>query len=404
MRKDIKFMSQYFYPEPGATSELLSEIAARLSELGYKIQGLAGQPSYFGSTNLPRLIEHRGMRIKRVWSTTLNRNTVAGRVLNTFTFTLGALWDVLFTSRKTVLVAVTNPPILPWVCLAGHVLRGHRFIVVIHDLYPDIAVKLGALRDGSFIVRLWTQLNGFALRRAERVIVLGRDMQEAVAAQVKGLAHDKMVMIPNWANGREIVPQAKDNHVFLDDLGIRDRFIVQYSGNIGRFHEIETILAAAEQLQEEEFLFMFIGTGAQVNRVEEKLEKWGEDRIRLLPFQPRERLGQSLTACDVALVTLRDGLSGLAVPSKLYGILAAGKPVVVIGPEDCEAARVIKEHQCGVVVEPGDGNSLANTLKELKSNHLLCEQMGKNARNAFQQNYDLPIVVKRWSEMLEDVG
>lgn len=399
----IWFLSQYFHPEKGATSELLTGIAFGLSRAGFTIEAIAGQPSYHGSACLPRKIQAEGVLIHRVWSTTWDRRSASGRILNTVTFVLGALWEAFFSPCRALLVAVTNPPLLPWLVMFLNVLRGQRYVLLIHDVYPEIAVELGALPSHSWVTRLWKKLNGFAYRRAERIVVLGRDMQSFLAAQLPPALHERLCLIPNWADAKEIHPLPRNVHPAFSELKAQDRFVVQYSGNIGRFHEIETLVAAAQLIPTLSYLFLFIGTGAQRALVERVQVELGNDRIRLWDYQPRGQLGHSLTACDVGVVTLRAGLSGMAVPSKLYGILAAGKPVLVIGPEDCEAAQAVKEAECGLVVAPDDVKGVVTALERLRVDPELCKAMGIRSRRLFEERYDLSIVVEQWRTLLSEI-
>lgn len=399
-KPSLCFLSQYFFPEPGATSELLSEIAFRLSEEGFAVEAIAGQPSYFGPTSCPSRLRHRGVSVRRVWCTGRNRKRVLWRAANSATFSASALVRLLASSSNSVLVAVTNPPLLPWVCWAVALLRRRSYVLVIHDVYPDIAVELGALREGSLLVRMWRVLNRWAYRRATRIVVLGRDMKDRLEDDVGGEG-SKLRIIPNWADGISIRPKPSSKSAWLEELGLSGRFVVQYSGNVGRFHEVDTILRAARsKIPGTEFLF--IGTGAQADQVSEAAGQL--DCVRILPFQPRERLGQTLNACDASLVTLREGLSGLAVPSKLYGILAAGKPVIAIVPSTSEAAQVVRESHCGFVIPPGDWEELSRTVTRLRENPDLCKSLGARARRAFEERYDLAVVVGAWSDLLSHLS
>ena len=396
------FLSQYFHPEPGATSEMLSGVAVALARSGRRVGAIAAQPSYMGVSKLPRKIVYEGVRILRVWSTQMSKDSAIGRILNTLTFSLSALAAALRSPPDTIHIAVTNPPLLPWVALAASVLRGRRYCLLIHDVYPDIAVKLGALGARSPVTGLWRRLNRWSYGRAERIVVLGRDMLRVIEKELLPAARPRGVVIPNWGDGRAVVPMPRGNNELLKSLGARDRFVVQYSGNIGRFHEIETVLKAAERLSGERFLFLFIGTGRQVGAVRRAVRS--EGNVVLLPFQPRERLGETLTACDVGLVTLREGLAGLAVPSKLYGVLAAGRPLVVIAPDDSEAALVVKEERCGVIVPPGDVDRLVEVLRRMERDRSEVEAMGRAARRALERRYDLAVVARRWEALLAELG
>jgi colanic acid biosynthesis glycosyl transferase WcaI len=404
MSRRIRFISQYFMPEAGATSELLSGIASELSRLGFSVDAIAGQPTYHGASRLPRIISDQNVAVLRVWSTQWEKDSTVGRIVNTISFAVSACIAALATPRKTILLAVTNPPVNLWICWLCNRLRGVAYVLIIHDVYPDIAVKLGALTARSPVAAVWRTLNRWSYARAQRIVVLGRDMRKIILRDLPEIMQAKVVIIANWADGRQVYPVPREKHEMIRALKIEDRFIVQYSGNIGRFHEIDTVLGAAAELKGDGFFFLFIGTGAQACQVKKMIRNSGSGHIALLPFQPREMLGATLTACDVGLVTLQAGLSGLAVPSKLYGILAAGKPIIVIGPEDCEAARVVRDNRCGMVVPPGDAGALATVLRELKQDSELKERLGAAARKAFERSFDLTIVSRQWMDLLSSVG
>jgi glycosyltransferase involved in cell wall biosynthesis len=400
---DVCFLSQYFFPEPGATSEVLTEIAKQLDGPEIKVHAIAGQPSYFGKKSVDRLLFANGVEVRRVWSTQLSRMRSLGRVINSLSFALSAFVSILFTVPSgTLLIAVTNPPLLPWVCLAARLLRGHRYVVLVHDVYPDVAVRLGALSDSGLLAKTWRLLNRTAYRFSEQVVVLGRDMKQAIIRSTRTADQHKIRIIPNFADGTLIKPKMKSMHGLDLPTNIEEAFVVQYSGNIGRFHEIETILSAAKSLHNEPFLFLFIGEGQQISTVRRAAES-RLGNIVVAPFQPRENLGRTLLASDVGIVSLKPNLSGLAVPSKLYGILASGRPVVVVAPNDCEAAQVVTENDCGMVVEPGKPDELVAALRRLRSDSGLCMRLGTNARRAFEQNYDLPIVAAQWKRLIQEM-
>ena len=298
-------------------------------------------------------------------------------------------------------MAVTNPPLLPWICYAANLLSGRRYILLIHDVYPDIAVALGAEQDGATIEKLWRFLDRRALARAELVVVLGRDMRDVIASHMAPERHSRIVIIPNWADGTSVRPRNRDDIPVFDELAIRNKFVVQYSGNIGRFHEIETILDAAALLNSDDgFAFLFCGEGKQIDLVRAAARASAKRAVIHVPFQPRDKLGLTLTGCDVSLVTLKQGLAGLAVPSKLYGVLAAAKPVIVIGPAECEAARLVEEERCGAIVRPGDSQRLAELLVQLRDDPGRCAAYGGNARAVFERSYDIDLVAASWKAVV----
>ncbi len=398
----ILFLSHYFWPEEMATAEMLSGVAFSLADRGFAVEALAGQPAYHDrGGKLARLLEKSGVRVRRVWSTRLDKNTAIGRILNTATFTLSAFSACLFRKRPALLVAVTNPPLLIWTAAAVGWVRRIPVILVIHDVYPQIAVELGRLRRDGWIARLWRAINRWSYRRAEAVVVLGRDMEEKIAGEIGG-DRARIRRIPNWADPDLVAPRPRAGHPLLRKMGIGgNRFVVQYSGNIGRFHEIDTILDAARLLEGEDFLFLFIGDGARRPDIEKAMQGPGSI-VKHLPFQPKERLGEILTACDAGLVTLRGGLTGLAVPSKLYGILAAGRPVVAVVPGDSETARVVRESDCGWIVPPGDSQGLASLLRRLKDDPAGTERRGRRARDLFESRYTLRHAADAWEKLIRE--
>jgi glycosyltransferase involved in cell wall biosynthesis len=400
----IVFSSQYFMPEEGATSELLSGIAMALVRRKFIVGAIAGQPTYFRRAKIAPNFLYKGVTVKRVWSTQFGNQRQLGRILDQITFSVSVLVHLFKKPKQPLTVTVTTPPQLPWTYLAANRLTGLEYIVLIHDVYPDVATTLGVLPKGGWIERLWSKINKLTYDSAKRIVVLGHDMKRIIENVVGEETRRRITIIPNWADACSIIPLDRDTHPLLKHYNIADRFIVQYSGNIGRFHEIETILAAAKILEKDPaFLFLFIGSGQQEDLLQRAADCLECTNILMLPHQPRENLCLTLTGCDVGLVTLKEGLAGLSVPSKLYGILAAGKPVIVIGPKNCESARVVRERQCGEVVSPGDGMELAERLRALRNDPNLRGRYGKAARAALEQDYELEKVADTWETMLRSV-
>jgi len=400
MSSSLLFLSQYFWPEETATADMLSGVAFDLAAHGFRVEAIAAQPAYRRAERLPRRLEERGVAVRRLRSTRLDKNRPLGRVLNTATFAGSALLSAVMDRPRDLLLAATTPPLLPWVARIGHRLRGTPYVLLIQDVYPQIAVALGRLRAGSAAARFWRRLNRWAYRGAAAIVALGECMAEVLRSELPANQESKVAVIPNWANGDAIRPRPREGHPLLAEWQMADRFVVQYSGNIGLFHEIETVLAAAEWLRGSNVHFLFLGDGGQWPALRRAVAERRLPNVTLLPFQPRERLPLTLTACDVGLVTLKEAATGFCVPSKLYGILAAGKPVLAVMNETCEAARAVRRHECGAVVPPGDGETLAAEILRLKSERALREQMGRAAREAYEANYTLQAVAGRYAALI----
>lgn len=399
----VSFLSQYFWPEETATAELLSGVAFELTTRGMQVSAVAGQPTYHGAGRLPRYLEKDNLKIRRVPSTQCDKNRTIGRILNTLTFAASASVAATLSRDRRILIAVTNPPLLPWVARLTKGLRGTPYILVIHDVYPQIAVALGRVRAGSIIDRSWRFLNRCSYRGASRIVVLGECMAEVVRSELPPEERSKVVVITNWADGDSIKPMPREGHPLLKELGLEKKFVVQYSGNIGLFHEIETIVDAAEKIQDQSIHFLFIGDGGKTPWLKRAVKDRQIKNLTLLPFQSKERLPLSLTACDVGLATLKEGSTGFCVPSKLYGILAAGKPVIAVMHERCETAQSVMRHKCGAVVSPGDSERLIAEINRMKSDPEGLRSLDQAARKAYEENHTLQLIAGQYTDLVVQV-
>jgi glycosyltransferase involved in cell wall biosynthesis len=372
---------------------MLSGVAFELSRRGLPVAGLAGQPAYRrGKERLPRVVENEGVRVRRVWSTRLDKNVPPGARPQCRTFATSIFAACLFGRRPAAVVAVTNPPLLPWVAEAVRTLRRVPSILVIHDVYPQIATALGKMRTGSAAERLWRLLNRRAYRGAWRIIVLGDRMAEIIRAELPPDQREKVLVIPNWADGEAIRPMPRQGHPLLAEWGLDEGFVLQYSGNIGLFHEIETIARAAELLRDHrDIRFLFVGDGGRLPWLKSFVAEKKLENVVFQPFQPREKLPLSLTACDAGLAALKAEASGLCVPSKLYGILAAGRPVLAVAAEESETVQTVRRGQCGLIAAPGDAQGLAAAAQRLRDNPQEAERLGQAARELFEREFTLEI-------------
>jgi glycosyltransferase involved in cell wall biosynthesis len=268
------------------------------------------------------------------------------------------------------------------------------------DVYPDIAVAFGLIAATSPGAIGLGALMRLTYRASSRVVVLSPGMRDRLAAQ--GAPLDRLRVIPNWADGRAIRPLAADANPFRREHALGQRFVVMYSGNLGVGHDVATFIEAARLLVDRcpQVLLLFIGEGTR--RAEAEQRARGLANVKFLGYQPYESLGYSLAAADVHLISLRNGLDGLLVPSKLYGALATGRPVMFVGPEACEAARLIREHDLGWEGRPGDAEGLAAAIETAATSPATCAQRGQRARTLFETELDRPIAVERWRRALEE--
>jgi glycosyltransferase involved in cell wall biosynthesis len=280
--------------------------------------------------------------------------------------------------------------------------RGVPLVTWVQDVYPEIAVAFGLLTERHPAARALALMQRATYRVASRVVALSAGMGARLEAQ--GAPRDRIRVIPNWSDGRAVRPLAHADNPFRREHGLEGRFVVMYSGNLGVGHDVATFAGAARLLasRRPEVLFLFIGDGSR--RGELEAETRVLTNVRFLPYQPYESLGKSLSAADVHLISLREGLDGLLVPSKLYGALAIGRPVFYVGPETCEAARVIRGDDLGWAGRPGDAAGLARAIEAAAADPAGCADRGARARALFEREYDRPIAVSRWRSALAEAA
>lgn len=405
-------LNQFFYPDHSATSQLMTALAEDLVQHGIKVTALASQGSYNGGRAFAKQESHQGVHIKRVWATSFGKQNLLGRLTDYLTFYLGACWGLLRLPRQgneeTIVMALTTPPLIGLVAWLAGRWRGMRFIALQEDMYPDVAVALGALSANSLATRLLDWLTRLMLRQADRVIVLSDCMLERVLAKL-GLETDleareaalaRIDVIHNWADGREIVPLNGEKVRYWQERGLPElgeKLVILFSGNLGLVNEFTTVLEAARQLNtRSDIAFVFIGEGARSGEIAEFMQCHQLNNIVLLPYQPRSEVCRSLSASDALLITLGEGLAGLSVPSKTYSSLAAGRPLLFVGDRRSSTAHLIKQHQCGAAFGCGESAQLAQTILAWACEKAWLAEMGVRARLIFEQDYDRPHAVQAY--------
>ena len=341
----VLLLNQFFYPDLAASAQLMTDLAIVLAKTGAEVTALTSQSSYIGASRYPARGNVEGVRILRVPSTNYGRGSVVGRMTDYLSYYASCAAQMSLLQQPHVCISLSNPPLVSLLGAGAKLasLAKARFIYWVQDLYPDIAVQFGLLSKASPVTLGLEALSRTALRVADAVVVL----EEAMAARVvsKGVRRDKVHIIPNWSDGDEIGQIDPRENWFLDRHALRGAFVVLYSGNMGRGHEFETLLGAAHQLtSRRDIVFLFIGEGAKLSEIEAFAKT--HPNVRLLPYQRRDDLPYSLGSGGICAITLSDGLEGMIVPSKLYGGLAARKPVLFIGPAASEVARVLQRERC----------------------------------------------------------
>jgi glycosyltransferase involved in cell wall biosynthesis len=379
----LLILNQFFYPDNSAISQLMTDLAESLVERGVSVTALSGRGRYNGGDALPPREEYRGIRIERAWTTGFGKSSVAGRLADYLTFYVGAAWKLLTLPRHGVVMALTLPPLIGLLALLACRLRGMRLVALVEDIYPDLGVAVGTLKEGGALARLLC-------------------MRERVTAKIGPGSEERIDVIHNWADGKKIRPLAAgERNPFAEEQGLGGRFVVQFSGNFGMVNDFDTPLEAARLLKgRADIVFLFIGDGVRSGMIKEYVSRHDLTNVRVLPYQPRETLIYSLAAGHAHLVTLSDGLAGLSVPSKTYGILAAGRPIIFVGDPRSDIARLVGEHGCGAVVRTGEAASLAGIIAAWADEPSALAGMGDEARALFARRFDRPEAVAAYEESL----
>jgi len=397
----VSIINQFYPPDYAATGQLIEELAHQLSNQNIKIQILTGQPGYhYSDFALPRetkqLISIRRSLTSRFWPI----NWIGARAINGLVFSLISGLRLLKRSyRGDVILVTTEPPFIPIIGYFVNKLFNCPYVCLIYDLYPDIAVQLNILSKHNWLTKIWNWINCQIWRNAKQVIVLSPNMKQYLTKKYPEIAN-KVTVIHNWANPNQIVPKPKSDNPFAIKNDLVEPFTVLYSGNMGRCHDFETITAAAWELRNEPVKFLFIGRGAKFDDCYNKvINQWQLTNCLFLPFQNKKDLPNTLTACDLSLVTVSQGMEELVAPSKLYGILAAGRPVAAICSSNCYLTELLQDANCGKSFTNGDSMGLANYIRFLAANPSQVQTMGKAARNYLETNFTSEEIAKQYANV-----
>ncbi len=395
----VLLINQYFRPDMAATAQLLAELAEDLGAGGAEVTALAGRGTYVPGNGgkLPKREKWRGVQIRRVWCTSFGRKSMLGRLSDYLTFLASAKLAVLFGRRQDLVVCLSTPPLVAVLGLVAHI-RGARFVYKVEDLYPDVAIMLGTLQPGSLVARWSGALSRLLLRRADAVVAL----DEGMAATLAERGARRVVVIPNWADGRAIRPDSEAGDVFRRARALDGRFVVLYSGNLGLAHRFDAVVGAATILAEMKtrVLFLFVGGGPRLDEVRAATQD--APNVRFMPYQPLERLRALYAAADLHLVTLRDEVSGMVVPSKYPAALAAGKPVLLVGGRGTEMRREIEGRGLGWCCDR-DAEAVAEAIMEACRDAPRCEAMGARARRLLEEKYERRLCTRKWAELIANV-
>ena len=391
-------LNQYYWPGLEATAHLLSELLAALAS-EFDITIVTGRIAVHAPH--AERVEHDGVRILRVRSTAYDRTRLLARSVNYLTYLAESLRVALLARRPDIVFCMTDPPVIGNVAL----LVARRFrrplVVVSQDVFPEIAVELKRL-ENPILIGLLRALIASYLEKADRVVAIGETMRRRL--EQKGARPERIVVIPNWVDTSAIVPQPRDN-AWAREHGLVDRFVVMHSGNVGHPQNLDVLIRAATFLRDlEDLSIVIVGGGARRVELTELAEVLETDAVRFLDYQPRETLSWSLSTANLHYVGLGRGLSGYVVPSRLYGVLSAGRPVLVAADAESETAAIVTSVGCGIVAPPNRPELVAEAIRAAYDGKHALDEMGRRGRDYVVAEADRDVAVRRYRELLHEIA
>jgi glycosyltransferase involved in cell wall biosynthesis len=397
-RPRLLVLNQYYWPGVEATAQLLTELCEALAD-DVDVTVVTGV--LHRHEDQPRRVVQNGVQIVRVPSTSFERSKLFARGANYVTYLANALARGLVGPRPDVVLCMTDPPIVADVALL--IARRYRapLVVISQDVFPEIAMQLKRL-ENPVVMAVLRGLVSLYLKRADRVVAIGETMRSRL--EEKGARADRVHVIPNWVDTQRLRPLEGDNPWALERSYDR-KFVVMHSGNVGHAQDLDSLVRAATFLRDlDDLAITIIGTGARHAELVALAERLDVDQVTFAFYQPRNLLRQSLSAADIHVVGLASGLAGYVVPSRLYGILAVAKPVIVAADPESETAQVVEHAGCGIVVPPGRPELLARAIRDAHDGKYDLEAMGARGREWVEREADRSVAVRRYRDLLLELA
>ncbi|MBL8181221.1 MAG: glycosyltransferase family 4 protein [Blastocatellia bacterium] len=400
-KRRLWVVTELYYPEETSTGYYLTRTAEDMAP-HFDVNVICGQPNYFArGIKAPSFERHKDVNIYRAAGTTLNKNVIMFKLINMITLGISTFFKALFKFRRNdIVLVVTTPPSLPFVTATAALLRSANYVPLIHDNYPEILFAVGKSSENSLLSSIMGFANRWLYKHASRLIAVGRDMKLLLERKTDGL-DVPIDVIPNWAELETVEPRERSENALLAELGLQEKLVFLYAGNLGYPNDVETIVESAEQLlSNKDVHFIFLGAGVKRPWLEKQVNERQLSNITLLDPKPRSEQIVFLNACDVALVSLVSKMRGVSMPSRTYNILAAGKPMLALTDDESELAFVIDEDRVGWHIEPGNAGLFTETILEIASRKAELVEMGKRARDSALERYSQSTASAKYLEVL----
>jgi len=386
----LTLINQFYPPDIAPTGALLESLAEHRAQRGDEVTVVTSRGGYVKASQGRCSAEKRNPRVCRVWTPQFGKATIIKRCLDYAAFYLLAAWRTLRLPRQDVIVAMTTPPYIAWTAVLHKLLHPKtRVILWSADCYPEVAEQAGVIRPGGLLSRLMRAVNRAMFRRLDHVVCLDAAMRCLLQSHYpRKRGPLPTTVIPNWEPASLYPPEIGSRQPSeRASRGLEGKFVVLYSGNMGRGHRFETVIDAADALRGEGVTFLFIGAGAQRSVIESAKRQRNLENVLLDDYVPKQSLPALLATADCALITMRDEMLGLISPSKLHANLAMGIPIIYLGPEKSNVDEAIRQFDCGVSLRHGDAAGLVDFIRAAMKNPQFLADLGTRARAAFDQAY-----------------
>ena len=407
MKKKLLIYAHYFYPDVASTGQILTELCEGMTDT-FDITVICVVPSYSGTIDekykTKRIYkeEHNGIKIIRVRVPEFQKSNKISRIKNLLAYFFNSLLATLKIEKQDYIYTISQPPILGGVLgVLGKWLKGGKLIYNIQDFNPEQTMAVGYSKN-KLLLNTVMSVDKFSCKKSDKVIVVGRDMQETLRNRFNNKKVPKNVFINNWINEKEIYP-LEQNHPriveFKEKYNLKDKFIIMYSGNIGLYYDLENIIKVIGEFKDrEDVVFAFVGDGTVKDKVEAYVKENNLNNVTFIPYQDKSDLIYSLNAADIHWVVNAKGIKGVSVPSKLYGVMAAGKPVLGVLDEGSEARLIVEDCNCGVCIEPGNYKEISNNIEYILNNKEEIKALGSNGRQYLESNLTKEVSINKYKE------
>ncbi len=398
------FINRYFDPDRSATSQVLSDLAFHLATR-HDVHVVTSRQLYDDpAAILPAAETIRGVAVHRVRTSRFGRTALAGRTIDYASFHFAAADRLIRLARPNdIIIAKTDPPLVSVTAAGAARVRGARLVNWIQDVFPEVAERLGVLSQDGASAGVLRRARDIALRQAATNVAIGTRMARCLEAVTNGSGNVRT--IGNWTDDDAVRPVPAARNRLRREWDLEGRFIVGYSGNLGRAHDCETLLGAAERLRDQaDIVFLFIGGGHRIDGLKAAFAGRKLASLRVRPYQPQAGLGSALSLPDVHWLSLRPELEGLIVPSKFYGICAVGRPVIMVGDTEGEIGRIVNDAGCGMALARGDDAGFASAILQLRNDRALREAMGSRARRLLDDRFSRSRALRLWQDLIGELA